>query len=219
MSFDQPPLSDAQKPIYEMAQRGLSTTEIAAELDTTESVISAQITRIRRKRELTHPTYAGQDPPPLRMERPEPKPNPYSMGVDPAYEDKSNLKEPTPEKVIQEAANAGAAEYDIPEALRRAGERAAEGATVHPMVLLGITIQFVKLCGGRMHAHQVVEDVYEALRTMTSDGSPPTEGATSPWPRDLEAENAELKDSMIALQQELADLRRSFQQGQMAESH
>jgi hypothetical protein len=87
------------------------------------------------------------------------------------------------------------------------------------MVLLGITIQFVKLVGGRMHAHQLVEDVYEALRVMASDGSPTPEGATSPWPRDLEAENAELKNNLMALQQELSDLRRAFQESSMAGSH
>lgn len=214
--FDQPLLSDAQKPIYDMAQRGCSVSEIAAELGSSESVITAQITRIRRKREFTHPSYviAGQEPPkPVSppMDRTY-VPNPHVQPAPP------NLVEPTPEKVIQGASEAGTAEYDIPEALRRAGERVAEGNDVHPMVLLGITIQFVKLCGGRMHAHQLVEDVYEALRTMAGDGSPPPEGATSPWPRDLESENAELKDNMVALQQELSDLRKAFQDGQMAGS-
>lgn len=40
------------------------------------------------------------------------------------------------------------------------------GSDVHPMVLLGVTIQFVKLCGGRINAHQVIEDVYGALNSM-----------------------------------------------------
>jgi hypothetical protein len=86
------------------------------------------------------------------------------------------------------------------------------------MILLGVAIQFTKLAGGRMHAHQLIEDVYEALRAMVGDGEPPVSGETSPWPKDLETENATLKNQMVLLQQELADLRRAFGEQQVKSS-
>jgi len=184
-------LSDAQKPIYEMAQRGCTITEIAVELNFTESVVTAQITRIRKKTDLTHPAYAiagiaGQKP--------------VQMDMDRTFV--SNPHDKTPLKPLKDSI----------------AERAVERSNVHPMVLLSIGTQLVKLCGSRIHAHQLVEDIYKALRIAACDSSPPTEGAILPWLRDLEAENAELKDSMIVLKQELADLQKAFQEDQMAGS-
>ena len=185
-------LSPPQKLVYDLAQQGRTTTEIAVELGMTESVVTAQITRIRRKATLDHPKYAvAESTEPATIPLPE--------------------SEPKPKQVVEGAAEAGEAVYDIPEILQRAGEQAAKGRDVHPMILLGVTIQFVKLIGGRMHAHQIIEDVYEAMRVMAGDGkAPPEEGSTLPWPKDLEAQNIELREKSISLQQELADLRRSF---------
>ena len=189
-------LSPPQRLVYNLAQHGRTTTEIAIELGMTESVVTAQITRIRKKVELDHPHYAIAEPTgPATIPLPKAEPK----------------TEPKPSQVVKEAAEAGEAAYDIPEVLRRAGEQAAKGRDIHPMILLGVTIQFVKLIGGRMHAHQIIEDVYEAMRVMADDGkAPPEEGSTSPWPKDLEAQNIELREKSISLQQELADLQRSF---------
>jgi cell division protein FtsB len=77
---------------------------------------------------------------------------------------------------------------------------------VHPMVLLGVTIQYVKLVGGRLSAHQCIEQVYEALRVMVGDGSPKVgeEQWTAPWPLDsVEAENEILKQRIADLEKQL----------------
>lgn len=50
-----------------------------------------------------------------------------------------------------------------------AGKAARE---VHPMILMGVTIQYVKMCGGRMIAHQVIEDVYSALKMFVGTSIP-----------------------------------------------
>lgn len=39
----------------------------------------------------------------------------------------------------------------------------------HPLVLMGVTIEFVKLCGGRIMAHQLIEDVHAAISTMVGN--------------------------------------------------
>jgi hypothetical protein len=74
------------------------------------------------------------------------------------------------------------------------------------MVLLGVTIQFVKLAGGRLSAHQLIEQCYEALRAMVGDGSPKVgqEQWSAPWPlNSVEAENEELKKRIADLEEKL----------------
>lgn len=177
-------LSPAQRDVYEaVEQQGLNPVQAAERLGSTVGVVQAQLTRIRNKGIPIRGVGADE-------RRPEPQ---------------------SPQEVVKEAAAAGVAEYPVDESLQRAAERAAQGTDVHPMVLLGVTIQFVKLVGGRMTAHQLIEDVYEALRTFVADGTVPEEGATSPWPKDLETENAQLKAQMTAMQQELSDLRRTLE--------
>lgn len=109
---------------------------------------------------------------------------------------------------MSEAQKAGNAQYEIPEELAQSVRDFVGEKDVHPMVLLGITIQFVKFVGGRLTAHQLIESVYEALRAMVSDGSPKvgTEEWSAPWPMNaVEAENAELKKRIAELEEKLAE--------------
>jgi hypothetical protein len=66
---------------------------------------------------------------------------------------------------------------------------------------MGVTIQFVKLCGGRMTAHQVIEDVYTALRQFSSEngGKVPGDdgGQTEPMAK-TDKERLVLQEEQIA---------------------
>jgi hypothetical protein len=83
------------------------------------------------------------------------------------------------QQVVREAEQAGPANYDIEGALKAAMPEMHDLVRqVHPMIMFGITIQFMKTCGGRIQAHQVIEDVYAALRLFVGDPSPDKGGQT-----------------------------------------
>ncbi len=198
-------LSPAQKQVYDLAQQGLTVAAISQKLGITEGVAAAQITRIRNKG--------------IQLPGQESRPGPQFAGYEsrPASEKRPAPSDPV--QIVKEAERTGEAQYpDLGSPLmQEAAAKVGQGIDVHPMILLGVTIQFVKLVGGRMTAHQVIEDVYEALRMMVGEGGLPDDGATSPWPKDLEAENAALKDQMIALKQEVSDLRRHLERSRSPE--
>ena len=189
-----PEMTPAQQQIFELCERGLTPLAIADQLGMLERAVKAQITRIQTKLK-------------TNIQKEERHERAVHM-----RQAKQNKVVPTSAEnvadVVHEAAKAGPA-IDIPEALQKVGERAAADRDIHPMILLGVTIQFVKLVGSRIAAHQLIEDVYDALRSMVGDGEPPTEGATSPWPRNLEVEYAEMRQRAMSLEQELSDLRKA----------
>jgi len=197
-------LTPAQKAVYDLAKQGLNDEAIAQRLGISVGVAAAQITRIKHKG--------------IHL----PSPESFSTPPQAAPSQVASERRPAPSdpvQIVKEAAQAGEAQYpDLGSPLmQEAAAKVGQGLDVHPMILLGVTVQFVKLVGGRMTAHQVIEDVYEALRTMVGDGGLPDDGVTSPWPKDLEAENAALKDQMIALKQELSDLRKHLERSRSPE--
>lgn len=139
-------ISPAQQEVYDLVMVGKTPQEIAKKLGKDIGIINAQITRLRSKGVL----------------KPEPRQS-ANTGKPQAVGPTSN------EAVANELNKAGAAKYEIPPELKKVADKHGEVLDVHPMIVLGVTIQFVKLCGGRMHAHQVIEDVYGALRVMVGD--------------------------------------------------
>lgn len=182
-------LSQSQQEIVDLASHGaITVSEIAQKLGKSEGIVRAQLTRIRNaghKRKISNVNddfYAAPD-------------RPRSSSTS------SN------QNIVNEAEAAGTAQYEIPEEFAKQFEDQFGGKTdIHPMVLLGVTIQYVKFVGGRLTAHRMIEQVYEALRAMVGDGSPKVgeEQWSAPWPLNaVEAENAELRNRISAIEKSL----------------
>lgn len=172
-------LTEAQRTIYDGLAVGVTVEGIAKQLGTTVALVNANITRIKNK------GFALPSPDSPKLSVP-------ATNVEP-----KDLLGPLPTKPVA----AGGTENDriaaevstggkaiSAEELRALADKVAGNAAreIHPMVLMGIAIQFVKLCGGRMTAHQVIEDVYGALRSFAVENgkSVPedTGGETIPLP-------------------------------------
>lgn len=164
-------LSQSQQEIYDLLQKGLTPGEIASTLRKDEGIVNAQITRMRTK---------GVLPPlDIKIQEAPRQPSPASTG--PTSND----------GVAKVISAAGPANYELPKELREIADMHGEVLDVHPMIMLGVAIQFVRLCGGRMHAHQVIEDVYGALRSMVGDAPDNKEHVTMPFPT-VESERQQL---------------------------
>lgn len=168
-------LSDDQRDIYEALNAGKTIEQISNETGRPPGIIQAQRTRILNKG-ISLPDLATIANPARTRDSAE--------SQRPASASRSSV-----ESVISDVAGAGTAKYDVEELVKRVqatGDGNQNVRDVHPMVLLGVTIQFMKLAGGRMHAHQLIEDVYGALSSM-ADGRrlPDVPGVTTetkPWP-------------------------------------
>lgn len=185
-------ISPPQQEIVDLVQQGVTTiSALAAKLGKSEGIINAQITRIQNSgneqlvssiQKTTNSTRSSSRP--------------------------TNTGGSSNKQMLQGAVDAGEANYTIPDELVNAARQYSQDRDVHPMVLLGITIQFCKLVGGRLASHQLIEQVYEALRVMVSDGSPKvgSEDWSAPWPLNtVEAENANLKQQIADLKERLGE--------------
>jgi hypothetical protein len=151
-------LSPAQRQLYDAIQAGKDKDTCISELGLTEGTFAAQCTRIRNKG-IQLPGLPGHSGQSSSFEKPISRPASTGPG--------------SSESVLNEVSKAGPAIYDVEATIRKAQEQGSvhgDMATLHPMAVMGLTIQFMRLCGGRFHAHQVIEDVYGAVRTFTHDG-------------------------------------------------
>ncbi len=191
-------LSPSQREVYDLLAQGKTPTQIVNSLDSTLGVINAQITRIRNKG-LTLPGEEGEKPLPTLVNPAHVEP----QKVFAAPQERPLASGPSSnDQIASQLQNAGTAL--TPDQLSQLASKVGGSFAkdIHPMVLMGVTIQFVKLCGGRMTAHQVIEDVYSALRGFAGDGKPVPgdDGETKPLPQTegerlklLEEQNAELR--------------------------
>lgn len=184
-------LSDPQRQIYDLTVEGNTPEQIAKKSGIMLGVVMAQLTRIRNKgiplpgdanyKEGTivdSATPATHINPAEAMAKVPTRP----IGTGPS----SN------EAIANELRSGGTALSS--EELKQLAENVAGklDRDIHPMALLGCTIQFVKLCGGRMSAHQVIEDAYSALRAICNGSSTPQPG-----------ENAETKPMTMTVEERL----------------
>lgn len=185
-------LSAAQQDIVDLVKQGVTeVSQLAKRLKKSDGIIKAQLTRIRNANEGHLVSKVTGSPVETASKGSRP------VNVTPQSDNA---------RVVQGAVDAGPAVYDIPQSAIDAARMYTQDSDVHPMVLLGTTIQYCKLVGGRLSAHQLIEEVYEALRVMVSDGSPRVgqEDWTAPWPlnavemenESLKAENAELRERL-----------------------
>ena len=181
-------ISPPQQNIIDLVQQGVTTVSaLATKLGKSEGIINAQITRIQN---------SGNEHLVSTVQK-----TTHTSGR-PSNTESSN------EQILQGAVDAGDAVYTIPDELIDAARQYSQDRDVHPMVLLGVTIQFVKLVGGRLASHQLIEQVYEALRVMVSDGSPKVgeENWSAPWPLNaVESENVDLKKQVADLKGKLGE--------------
>lgn len=167
-------LTEQQKIIFEMLNSGSSIDQVARDLGVETRIVAAQITRLSKKvkcdvRKWYRNTGEANQPAP-RSSKPEVYEEPLSHG-----------------EVINEAAKSTTPRSfeDIKAIVDDLDKRVVRPADseVHPMVLLGIGIQFMRLCGGRMNAHQLIEDVYDAMHKLSDGncGGPQVLPSSKPW--------------------------------------
>jgi len=137
-------ISDNLQKILDLINDGKTKTEISEILNISPSIVSAQITRLKTKKLLTFSQFKKLS----------------TENIDQSINGIKNFLE-----------KSGPANYDISAEARKIAEKFKDNVNIEPMILLGITIQYVKLCGGRINAHKIIEDVYDALR-LFSGGYP-----------------------------------------------
>lgn len=218
-------LSEAQQRVLELHLTGMSPQGIANTMQTTEGVVQAQFTRIRNKGyTIVAPGAASSDDVDEEEDEDDEDDDFFDDDEDDDDEDDtedssfgSGLEvlpsadrfmatpvEPprdrrTEFEVIDEVATSGQAVYNVEQAvdkLRSTFGAQASANDAHPMVLLGVTIQFMKLAGGRLAAHQLIEDVYSALRGLAGTDAPP-------MPQETTQKSPELKDVLELLHRQL----------------
>jgi hypothetical protein len=179
-------LSEAQRQVYDSLVQGRTPEQAATALGTTLGVVNAQMTRIRNKG-ISLPGDPNYRPSTetIRPEVPSTHIDPAQVLTPPPGGQAPAKAGPTSNEQVAAALQGQALSADqLAQLAARVGGSAARD--IHPMILLGVTIQYVKLCGGRLTAHQVIEDVYSALRGFTTGSSTPApgeDGGTQPLPQ------------------------------------
>lgn len=196
-------LTESQRSIYDGLANGATVERIAQTLGTTPALVNANITRIKNKGfEL-------------------PKPGSPRLSVPATHVETKDLLGPTPEKPVASGGSENdriAAQLNVSgkaisaDELRALADKVAgpSAREVQPFVLMGLTIQYIKLCGGRMTAHQVIEDVYGALRAavVENGGSVPEDkgGETVPLPANETERVTFLEEQVKAQDSKISDL-------------
>lgn len=167
-------LTPGQNDILNLATSGATTLQISSKLNLDERIVNAQLTRIRNKGYNTSPTVTRL----AEALYPESNVATQTKQTIPTIRTERGMENPQ-----KETPRAPTSNDEIKDILLKSGRAltaeeleklAAQVAGIverdaHPMLLLGVTIQFVRLCGGRFTAHQVIEDTYAALATMVND--------------------------------------------------
>lgn len=158
-------MTDTQARIYQYLQNGMAPEKIARKMGSDLRVINANITRMRNKGVTVELVGAT----PERSQHGSCLPVAPLKPLAPEVVTVPTTSE-TPQNVMDKAESAGPAHYDIDRMVQMArAQTTGQSTDVHPLVLMGATIQYLKLTGGRIHAHQLIEDVYGALRSFTAE--------------------------------------------------
>ncbi len=160
MFVDLEVLTPSQRTIYDGLAAGKTPAEIADQMQSSEAIVRANMTRIVTK---------GVGLPQPGVAPPKPAPDTVPVGqvlTPPRPIAQGGSENDRIAATIQDSAPALKAEE-----LRAIADKVAgqTGRDVQPMILMGVTMQYVRLCGGRFSAHQVIEDVYGALRSFVTD--------------------------------------------------
>lgn len=198
-------LTEIQREIYEQLAAGKTPEQIAKRIGSTEALVKANMTRITNKG-VKLPESGSQvpQPPPTYVPIGEVLASPSGKPPNSYGSENDRIA-----AMVSEAGPAISAEELRALADKVAGKAARE---VHPMILMGVTIQYVKMCGGRMTAHQVIEDVYAALKSFVGTVIPDDGGETVKLPKTdaerlvfLEESNKSLQEQIQALEAKLRE--------------
>jgi len=160
-------LSEDQREIYDRLMAGQTVEQIAASSGRPVGIIQAQRTRILNRglslpgmsatTATTGDSFVNESP-----TYSSPSPGPFANSGSRQNVEPTTVDQRSVEKIIDDASMGGSAEYNVEEIVARmqASGGGQQRPDTHPMVLLGVTIQFMKLAGGRMASHQLIEDVY-----------------------------------------------------------
>lgn len=181
------PLSESQQKIYDLIAKGevKSIAEIARRTGTDAGVVHAQITRILSRGQWhenmrtikdirlgSKANLPGGNFDSASVPSPSVKPNtPVADG--PVVWDNVNTQAPShggrSNDTIADEISAGGPAMSYEDLAKQLASKMPPGSLkkdVEPMILLGVAIQFMKLTGGRIAAHQLIEDVYHALQVV-----------------------------------------------------
>jgi hypothetical protein len=217
-------LSESQQEIYDLLLKGKTPEQVARETGKELGIVNAQITRIKNKgipvpgdgttnTPVGSRTFAGG----VKVNDGNPfEGSPLSVSGKDLQPELSTRPVPTGgssnTQIANELSGQAISSDELAKLAAKVGGLVVKD--VHPMILLGIAIQFVKLCGGRMTAHQVIEDVYSALRAFVTDGKP-TSGdnfETKPLPQTDQDRIKFLEEQVEGLRSELQRARDRDQQ-------
>jgi DNA-binding CsgD family transcriptional regulator len=216
-------LSPPQRQVYDLLAQGKTVDAIVKKLDTTLGVVNAQITRIRNKgiplpgEGTTTPLVDPEQPgfpgfPALSQPT-------VSPARDPAAVDPAKIyaapQSPPP------AATGASSNAQVINALEGTGQAVLSDKVIqkiadkvgptlakdlHPLAVLGVTMQYVRFCGGRMTAHQIIEDVYAALQLFTGKPAKGDSGKTEPMPQTDRDQLEFLREQNEQLRKRITDL-------------
>jgi hypothetical protein len=197
-------LSPDQQEIYEQLRAGFSPEAIANRTHRPIGIVNAQITRMRTKG-IALPTHAGTGAREETSDRPTAHRPEDLVRKEPPLMGGLSSNEDIAAQLQGKALS--------PEELRKLASQVGDGEAndVHAMVLLGCTLQFLKLCGGRMHAHQAIEDAYAALQALVQGSAVPVPGkpgqTTVPGSDPLEL----IQQQLLELQRQNDELRQKVE--------
>jgi hypothetical protein len=218
-------LSPPQREIYDLLLAGKSPAEVGRKLGKDAQIVNAQITRIKNKG-IPVPGDGTTNTPVVPADQftggaggqfvggsqSEPA---HPMTLNPGTDLNPGLSttRPTPtgassnDQIARELTGKAVSADELAALARKVGGNAIKD--IHPMLLMGIVIQFVRTCGGRMSAHQVIEDVYSALRGFANDGKPVPgdDGEAKPLPQTDQDRIKFLEEQVEGLREELQKTR------------
>jgi len=186
--------TELQQSILELLQKGKTPEQVAKKLNLGERIVNAQITRLRNSGALEDPKAkeVQEEFVPVSHGPATTRPRGQS-GTD---------------QIAQDLDKSGT--FDVDEVVKRlqaAADKHGLENDVHPMLLLGVTIQFCKFVGGRMHAHQLIEDVYTSLQAMVGDTPYTAQDTKSTQPPMTPEEQVRvLREENFKLQEQLKHL-------------
>jgi len=153
-------LNEYQKKVYEYVESGLSVEDIAKLMDVYESSVKAQITRITNKGIIfNRPVSSNNEQQNSEQQSPQNQEvNPHNL---------SNTQ------ILEEAVASGEAKTleEVVRELEKAGPILSGKEDVNVFLAFGVTMQFIRFAGGKINAHQLIEDISEAVKMTCGEVS------------------------------------------------
>ena len=147
--------------VKRLMKSGMSAEAMCVELNKPLTVIKRAITNLQKE----GVRYKVRGPDNLSSPAPvTPKPEETKGTGQRVFPPRQTKLPQTPEAILSSIANEKPLEYDL-SILEKVKD--GEESNAAPMLLMGTTIAYIQLCGGRLKAIQTIEDVYAALKAFS----------------------------------------------------